>query len=499
MACLLPLVAGAQQISYSQPEREDNARNTEFEIIGSVGGNILVFKNNRNDYALSVYDDDMKLEQRVPLDFLPRNMLTVDFVPYADHFQMIYQFQRRDVVYCLGATLGADGSILRRPELIDSSVVGAFQVKNKIYSVIRSGDKSRIMVYKINQNKKYDNVFYTFLLDGDLQLINNSRLTLPMEDKRNFLSSFMLSNDGYFIFSKLVRPTNKGNINAASLVVKPPETDSFLVSKLDLKGQFLDEVKLKLDNINKKVFLASFYYQQRKGNVEGLYAGIYNWAAGSFERASLLPFSDELKANARQQSSLKNAFNDYFIKQLVVRSDGGFLLTAEAYYTSSRSQPWNRWDYLYGGPWGFSPYSSYYYYSPFSPWYYSPYYWDNDRGTRYHYDNVAILSYDGSGKLEWSNFIRKNQYADDNAGQLSYELVNIGSELHFIYNELYRRSWLLTDVAITPEGKLRRMPTLRNLDKGYDWMPRYGKQIGSREVVIPCIYRNYISFAKIDF
>ena len=61
------LVAGSfgQRINYSEAEREDNRR-TNFEIVGKVGGNFLVFKNNRNENDISVYDNSMKLIDRVP-------------------------------------------------------------------------------------------------------------------------------------------------------------------------------------------------------------------------------------------------------------------------------------------------------------------------------------------------------------------------------------------------------------------------------------------------
>lgn len=493
-----PYVSDAQRITYSRPEQDDDYRNTEFEIIGKVGEHIEVFKNNRDHYAISVYNQDMELEKRVPLTFLPRKLINVDFIPYDDHFQMIYQFQRNNLVYCYGVSLNEDATFTDPPVLIDSSEVGSYEVKTKIYSVQHSDDKSQVMIYKINRDKKYNNIFYTFLLDARLQLQNNSQVVIPLENKRNFLSNFLLTNDGNFAFVKLSPAGSGDNISEAQLVVKAPTVDSFEVHDLDLKGKYLDEIKLKADNVNKKIFLASFYYLQRRGNVEGLYAGEYNWDQHQFEGLKFITFSDELKMNARVQVSQNSAFNNYFIRNLVVRNDGGFLLTAESYYSSSRYQPWDRWGYL-SSPWGYSAYSYPYYYSPYSPWYYSPYYWDNNRGTTYHYDYVAILSYDGSGKLQWSNFIPKEQTADDNASFLSYKMVNIGNELLFTYNELFRRSYLLTAVSVTPDGKLGKLPTLRSLDRGYAWMPRFGVQVSARQVVIPCIYRNYICFAKIDF
>jgi len=502
-AAILALVlcssaAWSQRVTYSQPLRQDDYRNTEVEIIGKVGNNVLVYKNNRAGYFISVFDQDMKPVDNVLLKFLPSRVLNVDFVAYPDHFQIIYQYQEKAYVYCYGIQMDANGRPTTNPVFIDSSKVGLGTVKAKIYSVLHSDDRSHVLVYKINQDNHYNNVFYTFLYGPQLNLINNSRLVLPMESRRTFLSNFLLSNDGRFVFAKVTRAGNNGNLQAAALVVKPPETDSFTVKPLQLQGKYLDEIKLKLDNPGGKIFMASFYTHQRRGNIEGLYSGAYDWNGDSFQDLKFIPFSDDLKASARNNASLNAAFNNYFIRQLVVRSDGGFLLTAESYYTTSGNQPWNRWNYMYS-PWGFSPYASPYYYSPFSPWYYSPYSWNGNQGTRYHYDNVAILSYDSKGKLEWSNFINKEQYDDDNDAFLSYEIVNTSNALQFIYNEPFRRAYLVTVMNVTPNGKLSKLPTLRGLDQGFEWMPRYGRQISARQVVIPCIYRNYICFAKIDF
>lgn len=488
----------AQRVTYSEPQREDDYRNTEVEIIGKVGDNILVYKNNRNKMALSIFNDDMKLQKNIPLNFLPDNILNVDFVTYPDYFQMYFQYQYRAYVYCYGLMITANGDAKGNPVLIDSSQVGSGKVKSKIYSVIHSDDHQHILIYKINQDKDYNNIFYTFLMNPELNLVNNSRLTLPMHSRRTFLSNFMISNDGHFIFEKVSRAGSNGNLQDAALVVKPERTDSFTVHPLDLKGKYLDEMKLKVDNERNRIFFASFYTRQRRGNVEGLFAGEYSLSGKDLDHLQFLPFDDNLRMNAKQSSSLNNAFNNYFIRQLVVRGDGGFLLTAESYYTTSGNQPWNRYNYMYS-PWGFSPYAYPYYYSPFSPMYYSPYSWSANQGTQYHYNDVAILSYGADGKLEWSNFIRKQQQDDDNDAFLSYRMVNIASALQFIYNEPFRRSYLVTVMSVTPDGKLNKLPTLRGLDRGYEWMPRYGRQVSARQVVIPCIYRNYICFAKIDF
>lgn len=486
----------AQKITYSEPERDDY-KSTEFEIIGRVAGNILVYKSNRGDYAISVYDNAMQLKERVKLDFPPKKMISVDFIAYPNKVFMIYQFQHKDAVFSFCARMNPDGHFEGSPVMIDSTRIGNMTKENKVYSMEYSEDKSKIMIYKINQDREDNNVFYTYLYDSTFTFMNNSRLSLPME-KRTFLSNFTLSNAGDLLFTKLERTSNRDYIVNGSLIIKRTVTDSFDITPLKLESRLLDELKLKLDNNADRALITAFYYKQKRGNVEGLYLSKYDLRNKSVLYEKTAVFSNEVKANAKGESSTAAAFNDYFVRKIINTKDGGFILTAEAFYTTSRYQPWNRWNYMYGGgPYGgyYSPYS----YSPYSPWYYNPWGWNNSQGNRYHYDNIAILSFDGQGDLQWNNFIPKSQYDDGADLYLSYMTVNVGSELRFLYNELDRRNYMIVDNAIAPDGKISRLPTLRNLDKGFTWMPRYGKQISGRSVLIPCIYRNYICFGKIDF
>ena len=210
-----------------------------------------------------------------------------------------------------------------------------------------------------------------------------------------------------------------------------------------------------------------------------------------------LTFSEELRKEARGNSSTRTAFNDYFIRNIILRNDGGFIISSESFYTTSRAGAFNRWNYLYGSP--YSRFSDYYFYSP----YYGSYWWNsrwNDGGNvRYQADNIVIMAFDKNAKREWTNVIAKEQYDDQADDLISYQLVNTGGKLHIIFNNQERRTTLINDYAITPDGKINRSPTLKNLDKGYEFMPKYAKQVSSRQIIVPCQYRNYICFAKIEY
>jgi hypothetical protein len=77
--------------------------------------------------------------------------------------------------------------------------------------------------------------------------------------------------------------------------------------------------------------------------------------------------------------------------------------------------------------------------------------------------------------------------------------MNTGGELHFLFNIYERRTLLLNDQSINAEGKVTRYPTFRNLDRNIEFMPRFGKQVSARSIIMPCQFRNYLIFAKIDF
>lgn len=489
--------AQAPRILYSEPEKEDSRR-TSFEIIGKLNGNFLVYKSNRSDNAICIYDNDMKLKNRVKLDFTPdQQLINVDFVAYPDFFYMIYEFQRRGVVHCMAAKLDGDVKKLTEPIELDTTQVG-FGANNKIYTTINSDDKQNIMLFKINSRNRDNFVFTTLLFNKDLLLQHKDRMGLPMEERNDFFTDFLLTNDAELVFGKFMR-LNGEYITRLAMVIKYPDSSRLSVNNIDLDGKILDEIKIKADNTNKRILLNAFYYKQRRGNIEGLYSLLWNKINNTKIREINSTFSEELRANAKgQDAALRGAFNDYFIKNIIVRKDGGYLVISESEYNTSRGNAFNRWDYLgYGNPW-MSP-MDYYNYSPYgyfnSPWNR----WNNGMNTRYNAENIMILSFNENGSVDWSSVIPKTQYDDESDNMISFQLVNTGGDIHFLFNMSEKRTIMLNDQSVAADGKVTRNPTLKNLDKGYEFMTRSGKQVSSRQVIVPCLYRNYLCFAKIEY
>lgn len=486
----------SQNIVYSEPERQDD-RDISFDIIGKLNGNILVYKNVRWKHAISIYDKDMQLKERTELDFMPEKTVNVDFVVYPDFIYAIYQHQKRNIVYCMGVKLNADGQKMAEPVVLDTTRIDV-SANSKIYSTINSEDKQKIMIFKLY--KKQGNFhFVTLLFDQLLQLQRKSREVTPFDERRDSYTDFFVDNEGNFVYGKSTAPGVRDYVNQLQLAIKTPTSDTTLFYEVDLDKRYIDDVKLKVDNVNKRLLINAFYYKQKRGNIEGLFTCVWDKVAHQTLHNNFTALNDTLRRSAKSDGADKFAFNDFFIRNIIVKKDGGFLLMAEDFSTQSRGglSPWNRWDYLNSG--FYSPFD-YYMYSPSYNWFYRPIgSFNNQQSTRYYYSNVLVLSVDKDGVINWSNLIRKDQFEDDNDNYLSYGALVASGEIQFFFNDQDKRNQLVAWQSMQADGSVRRNPPFKSMERGYQFMPRFVKQTGGRQVVMPCSYRGRICFARIDF
>src|SRR2546430_6478114 len=167
ISSLFVISSNAQKIVYSEPDRDDSRR-MNFDIIGKISGNFLIYKNIRNKSYVSVYDNEMKETSREDLDFMPvERLINVGFFPYSDFSYMIYEYQKKNVVYCDAVKLDGNGKKISDVISLDTSHIG-FAGNNKIYSTITSENKSKLMVFKINSRNRSRFMITTLLLDDKL-------------------------------------------------------------------------------------------------------------------------------------------------------------------------------------------------------------------------------------------------------------------------------------------------------------------------------------------
>jgi hypothetical protein len=492
---LLSLDISAQKITYSDPEEEDSRQLNAYEIIGKVGGNILVYKNYRDDHFIAVYDQQMKQIAKEKMAKVPERLINADFINYPDYALMIYQYQKKSTVYSIAQKIDVNGKAAGDPVEMDTTHIN-FWANNRVYNTTFSDDKQKIAVFKLNTKSEKLHILNTAVFDKDLQVISRHRIVVPMPDRYDYLTEFAIDNSGDIGFLRASNSTQNGDINKLQLLIKPLGIEAIAEHNIELKNIYLDDIRIRADNANSRFLVTSFFSKTRRGNVDGMFSYIWDKKTATAIANNAMPVNEDFRAEAKGgNANTKTALNDYYLRNIIMRQDGGYIIAAESIYSTSRGgNPYNRYDYIYGSPYAgdFVPIGT----NPYLyPWYRTRTF---NQTTRFYADNVMVLSFNDKGVMEWSNLVRKSQYDDNSDNMLGYNLINTGSELHFLFNQQEKRTWMLSDQSLDPSGQINRRPTLKNLDKGFDFMPRYGKQIAAKTIIFPCQYRNYICFAKVE-
>ncbi len=483
----------AQKIVYSETFKKES-RNMSFEILGKFKGNVLVYKNVARKHLLSKYDQDMQLIENMPLDFIQDKILNVDFLTFSDFFIIIYQFQKNNIVFCNAVRMNSEGVPLSSPITLDNTTIGFF-ANNKIYATSFSEDKQKILVYK--RNIKNDNAtISTRLYDNNLVLLDSANQFYSFDNKKEIFSDIMVDNQGDFVYTKESKKQQRDYAGYMEAIIHKYRIDTVEVRALPLQDKFVDEVLIKVDNLNKNYIINALSYDDRRGSVDGLFTAVIDIEGAKVPRVAVNIFNDSLRNSINRSSSFRSAFDNLVAKNILLKKNGGFVMVAEDFYsqTLSSNNAWNRNYYNdYSNPSNYYLYNRGYY--GYRPW--------NDYGgqemNRYYYNDIVLASVDSSLQFQWNTLIHKKQYDVDNDNYLSYSFLNAGNEIHFFFIENDRKKDIVSNSSVFPTGAIKKYPTLKSNENEYDFMPRLSKQIGANQMIMPFVYLGQIGFAKIDF
>ncbi len=463
------------QTSFYSREQKFSYQNGDFNIVGRSGDRLYTYRASSEGFFLDGFDDSMRLKATIALDFFPKKIYDTKFITYNDRIIVLYQAMERNNVLQYAAILDGRARLMQKPIVLDSAKVGWMSSKREYFSSAVSEDKSKIAVIGIG-GKNTTAEFKTILFNSDLQIINRKASAARAENDLS-LGQILLDNSGVLYMSAYSQSGGRDYINEAAILTLPLDKSEFQRIVLPLQGNFLSGVHLKLDNQNKVCYIGGFYSAKKTGNIDGIAYGSFAQGSDVAGIFKLLPADEQLR-NYTGEKNTKKALNDFEAKNIIVKNDGGFILVAEKYYVTTRNS-------YYGNGYG----------------YYSGYYgsFANPTIREYNYGDIMALSYNAAGELAWKNFVRKEQYSQEDGGMFSsYGMINSGASLVFIYNDFNSRSSSLQLAALDIEGNLQ-MSKMNDDGMRADWIPRAGKQTDAAEIVIPMLRNNNISFVKVNF
>lgn len=463
----------AQEVTYSRYDKFD-FRNDAYSVVGMCGGLTYTYIRNEDGSRLDAYNDSMNKVASVILDFFPSRIYQVRFITYSDRMIALYQALEGNKVVQYAALLNENGLLHGKPIEIGSIRTGIFGATRNYFSASYSDNKQQIIVYSAT-DKGNEIVFDCKWLNEDAKVTSSAKVSFPTENTPEH-GEVNVANDGT-VFMAAYTPIGSQNYADQYWILKlKPGATAFEAKELQLGDRYATSGYTKIDNQNGKVYFGGFYSNEKNGNFDGLIYASYDIAEDKYTVQRFISFDSELagQTSARRK---EHAFDNYIVRQLIAKNDGGFVLISEINFITTRSS--------------FAPGFGYYSF-------YTPYMSSTVR--EYHYNDIMALSYNKDGVREWSSFILKQQYSQEDDGVFSsYALLNSGGTLAFLYNDFDIRHSRIQLSTVGADGRTETHGLAAAGNDNPDWLPRSSKQIAGRVMLVPCFRKKQICFARVEF
>ena len=475
VCCFFAAPAFSQEVIYSNYEKFD-LRTGDFSVIGKSGDRIYVYRGGADGFFLDAYDDSMVKKATVLLDFFPKKIYETRFINYSDRMIVLYQAVEGNKVVQYAALLDTKGRLLKNPVQLTSAKAGIFGPNRDYFSSAVSDDKTQVLVYGI-ESKGRQLQFTGVWLDSDLNISGRAHSSYTADN--DLESGEGLIDDKGNFFIPVYTPAGAKNFADQLWVLTLPKLGNrFKAAEFNVKNKYVANSFMKMDNVNNRIYLAGFYSEKKNGNYDGVLYGVFNISDSAFGNNKLIPFDDRIRA-ATGERNKKRAFDNYQAKQIIIKKDGGFVLISEDVTIMYRNNNM-----------GWGGYYSFYYNGPMM----------TQTVREYYYNDIFGLSYNSEGVNEWYAFVRKNQFSQEDGGIFSsYALINTGGILGFLFNDFNSNRSKIQFATLDASGQIEMRSLAAGSNADPDWLPRSAKQIGVREMVIPCLRKRQICFAKIIF
>lgn len=320
----------------------------------------------------------------------------------------------------------------------------------------RSINKKKLLCYKNLDNAgKREKILY-YLFDAYSGEVINGEIEIPYPDDKFQVRKLIVSNAGnvyllgkYYKVNRVKTPDDYG----FRLYRYAPGDPQGQDVDIELGELFITDLTLKVDRYE-NMYLAGFYSHRSTNHIIGTCFFRINDSLET-EVTSTQRFNDDflnMFLKERQIDKGKELRN-FYLDNIVLRSDGGVLLIAEKYYTS-----YNSYMDIYG-------------------------YWVDQR--IYHYDDIIISSVAANGDLEWSSVARKRQ-SSENRENLSYLDIVAGASVFLIYEYQPKRApRSLYFNQVDMEGNVTQRDLLLEQHSVEDsFFPTFSEQISNDEALL---------------
>ncbi|MCI5057827.1 MAG: hypothetical protein MRY83_17065 [Flavobacteriales bacterium] len=371
---------------------------------------------------------------------------------------------------------------------VDYSGYSRFNTGGYGYSMAR--DSSKLLIF---YNKPYDkgaNEKYGFhVFDEKMNELYQKEIELPYKEELFDIERYRVDKNGNIYLQGLLfrdkrREKRKGEPNYEYRIITYNNTKgSTKEYPVDFEDMFITDMQIAVNDAN-DIICAGFYSDKGTFSIKGTYFISIDPETKQIKTKSLKEFTEDFILQNLEQRQAKKAkkklekgkdleLYEYDLKDIIIRSDGGAILTGEQFYIRVVEN-------VYTDASG------------------------NRQVTRtrhYHYNDIIVINVNPDGQIEWSEKIAKRQHSTNDGGfYSSFAMAVQEDKLHFffndnpknlyenqagkVYNFIGNKDAIVSTVTLDSDGRQSKQSLFDVREAGVIIRPKVCEQIDENTIII---------------
>ena len=463
----------SQSVKWSQPLANDR-KLPYLKILGSDGTGYYLLRSNYSftderghiksrKYELEYFNDDLRLKWSQPIFNPCQDCRIADIAMAGSNIIVLVAeyIKKQKLLRAHVQLLDDKGKAMKQPVLLLELDADKVDDSAQPDLVISHDEHLLACSYRTITKDKEEQLYSVVAFDTTLSIVYKKEINLPVKAKRFNPITSVLTNEGNFFLLGLEFTTDKKVKNPGEsfykLISYNKARETVSTNEIKLENQFLTDVGISADNLNKKIVVAGFYSDKTTYSTAGVF--YYSLTEDSLQAIPTVTSAfttDFIRKLALERKENNKELTDFTISRILLRKDGGAAIIAESFYTSSSSY----WDYY------------------MQMWVYHYY---------YRFGNIISLSINPKGTILWSNVITKDQNSTDDGGYFSSFLpAVVNGRFIAIYDKFVTSPTSVLMTSISGAG-VQTTKTLFNESERVSVVPRSAKQVDEETILIPAL------------
>lgn len=344
------------------------------------------------------------------------------------------------------------------------------------FSVHTNKRQSHFVLCHTEKGKGKFRKFLIHVWDDSLNLQKQKEFILPFEEEDYNLERVEVDTLGntFLLFSGVNPEKERETPERIGLhLFALAAGDSLVHHYLNLSDTYISSPLMCIDELNNQLQVSALYSLQSRERSKGVVFATFDLSSGRKLTHEFVPYTLSFAKDIIGEDGIRRDEEpeNFSLKYIVPRSDGGFILFGEEFSIAQQS-----YTYYVNGIAQMTSRSI------------------------YNYGKLFILSLDPQGKPEWFHIINKGQSTVNDLGYYSSFTIVVGlNEIRMLFNDRVRGSGGVVEYTLNTKGELDNKMLFGNQGPYVAIAPMEAKQLDARSMLIPTAKDRKFAFVKLIY